>query len=64
MRKVENDCCGCASPAYPCLGNSCPRRSVVHFYCDRCNEETELYHYEGEELCIECIEKSLEKVEE
>lgn len=64
MRKYENECCGCATPAYPCLGSSCPNRNVVHFYCDKCGEEDTLYHFDGEELCIDCILSLLEEVEE
>ena len=64
MKRITNECCHCATPAYPCLGSSCPNRNVVHFYCDKCGEETDLYHYEGEELCADCILNSLEKVEE
>ena len=64
MRKYENECCGCATPAYPCLGSSCPNRNVLHLYCDKCEEEKTLFHYDGKELCIDCIEGLLEKVEE
>lgn len=59
MVKIENDCCGCATGSYPCLGNSCPLRHREHYYCDECGEEDKLYEYDGRELCIDCIEKSL-----
>lgn len=63
MIKYENECCGCAVPAYPCMGSACPYRNVPHFYCDECKEDVEaLYYYDGKELCLECIEKILEKV--
>lgn len=63
MIKYENECCGCAVPAYPCMGSDCPNRNVPHFYCDECKNDVEtLYHYDGKELCLECIEKMLEKV--
>lgn len=55
MRKYENECCGCATPNYPCLGESCELRRVPHYYCDRCKEENTLYEYEGEELCADCL---------
>ena len=62
--KYENECCDCAVPAYPCLGSACPNRNVPHLYCDECGEEVEnLYYFDGRELCIDCIEKLLEKVE-
>ena len=60
----ENECCGCAVPAYPCMGDACPNRHVPHLYCDRCKEEVDdLYEYEGEQVCVDCILKSLDKVE-
>lgn len=61
MKKRENECVDCG---LPCLGSSCPNRNVLRFYCDRCGEEAQLYHYDGEELCISCIEEDLEKVTE
>ena len=61
MKKVENECVQCG---LPCLGSSCPNRNVTRFYCDNCGEEETLYKYEGEELCIECIKKSLTEVTE
>lgn len=60
MRKTENECVSCG---LPCLGNSCPYRNVTRLYCDDCKEETDLYYFDGDELCIDCIEKKLEKVE-
>lgn len=63
MFKIVDECCECATENYPCLGNSCPRRNVKRYYCDKCREESILYHYEGEELCISCIIKSLDVVE-
>lgn len=60
MRKIENDCVDCG---LPCLGNSCPKRNVPHFYCDKCGEENDIYHYEDKQLCIDCIVEELEKVE-
>lgn len=62
MIKIENDCVGCP-PEMGCLGDSCPRMNVICYYCDKCGEEKEtLYHFDGEQLCIDCIEKRLEKV--
>lgn len=62
--RYENRCCDCAVPVYPCLGDSCPKRHVKHYYCDECGEDVEkLYEFEGEELCLDCIEKRLEVVE-
>lgn len=64
MKQVENECVGCTTIGLHCMGSGCPNRNATHFYCDECNDETDLYHYDGEELCIECIKKRLEKVEE
>ena len=45
------------------MGSACPNRNVPHFYCDECKNDVEaLYYYDGKELCLECIEKMLEKV--
>lgn len=53
--RVENHCCDCAVPGYPCQGRLCPRRRVTVHYCDRCGEEIErVYELDGEELCEEC----------
>lgn len=59
---VENECVGCP-PEIGCLGDSCPYKNVKRFYCDDCKEEEPLYEYEGQELCLECIEKRLTPVE-
>lgn len=64
MVTYENECCDCAVPAYPCIGDSCPNRHVKHYYCDECKDDVEnLYRFDGEELCLYCIEKRLEVVE-
>jgi hypothetical protein len=60
MRTYENECVDCG---LPCRGNACPNRNVLRFYCDKCKEEAELYHYNDKELCIDCIAEQLEKVE-
>ena len=63
MRKTESECVGCTSLGLYCMGAGCPNREVTRYYCDRCGSETTLYHFDGEELCIDCIEKDLEVVE-
>lgn len=64
MVKYENECCGCAVPAYPCMGSACPYRNVPHFYCDECEEDVEeLFKWDDKQLCINCIKKKLEKIE-
>ena len=39
MTVIENHCCDCAAPGYPCMGSACPNRRVPVFYCDnsRCS---------------------------
>ena len=64
MIKYENECCGCATESYPCMGSACPNRKVPHFYCDKCGEDVEeLYKIDGEELCEDCLLDNFEKVE-
>ncbi len=55
MIRIENRCCDCAVPGYPCRGTSCPlRRAEVH-YCNRCGDELEDVHFhQGVELCDVC----------
>lgn len=62
MIKYEDECCGCATPGYPCLGKSCPNKYVRHYYCDDCGYETNLYWFDDEQLCIDCIQNRLEEV--
>ena len=54
--KIENRCCDCAVPAYPCLGKSCPNRRVEVHYCDMCDAELDkpCKDEDGRELCEEC----------
>lgn len=63
MKRIENECVGCKSMGLHCLGNSCPNKEVVRFYCDRCKEETTLYDYYGEELCADCLLKEFKIIE-
>ena len=52
----------CVSCDIPCI--SCGRKHVPVLTCDECGEEVEeLYKYEGQELCEECVLESLEKVD-
>ncbi len=62
MVRYEDECVGCTSMGLPCLGNSCPNRNVPHFYCDGCGDETTLYEFDGEQLCIDCIRDRLDEV--
>ena len=61
MKRYENECV-CCPPEMGCLGESCPNRNVAYHYCDKCGDDVQLYEYEGQELCIDCIEQTLVKV--
>ena len=68
MVKIENHCCGCASPGYPCQGNSCPNRNVKVYYCDECDPKCEeplgkgeVYDDGEQELCEACLLKKYRK---
>jgi len=64
MIEIRNECCDCAVPAYPCLGNNCPLQNQRVYICDECKDEVdELYEFESEELCIDCIKERLIVVE-
>lgn len=60
MIKIENECVDCG---LPCLYETCPYYAVSRFYCDECGDEEELYWFDDEQLCIDCIKKRLERVE-
>ena len=67
MKKVTNECVCCG---LPCLGESCPYRRVVRYYCDKCGREEKLYYYDekihlfivsdGHSICRQCT--ALEQV--
>ena len=64
MITYEDECCGCATESYPCMGSACPNRNAKHLYCDKCEQEVDdLYEWDGKQVCIDCIVKSLKKVE-
>lgn len=59
MLVERNECCDCATGAYPCLGESCGRRHTPHLVCDRCGYDDVdlLYMLGSEQLCRSCVEK-------
>lgn len=60
MKRIENHCCDCATPGYPCRGSACPLVRVEVYYCDDCGEELpedEIYLVDDEELCGECLKE-------
>lgn len=60
MIVIENDCVDCE---LPCIYRACPYYEVTRYYCDNCGEEYDLYYYDGEQLCVDCILERLEKVD-
>lgn len=58
MKCYKNECVDCG---LRCM-ESCSNKKVPHFYCDECGDETQLYDFDGQELCLSCIEAKLEKV--
>jgi hypothetical protein len=61
---TRNECCNCATSTFPCIGKRCPLQNQKVYICDDCKDEVdELYEFEGEELCIDCIKKRLKVVE-
>ena len=62
MKQVENECVGCPSEM-GCLGSSCKYSNVTRYYCDKCGEESTLYHYDNYEICEQCLLAEFEIVE-
>ena len=60
MVRIENECCDCD---LPCIYESCPFWAVKRLYCDECEEENQLYWFDDQQLCLDCIEARLERVE-
>lgn len=66
MKKIENHCCDCATPGYPCMGDACPNRNVTVYYCDKCDPKcnwplVEVFEVDGDDLCEECLKKMFKK---
>lgn len=57
MRIIENDCVGCP-PDLGCIGDQCPYRNAVHYYCDICGDDA-VYILDDEELCEDCVKKCI-----
>lgn len=59
MKRIESACRECG---LPCNAKFCPYREITVYYCDECADETQLYEFDGRELCLGCIKKKLPKV--
>lgn len=65
MVVYKDECRGCASPGYPCIGNACIYKRVPHLICDECGaevDEGDLYVFDARQMCIDCIKEELEEV--
>ena len=62
MKVIENECVGCPKEM-GCINSACPYIDVPHFYCDKCGDETKLYYYNGDELCVNCLLENFDIVE-
>lgn len=63
MIRFEDQCVGCPTEM-GCLGSACPYMNVPVMICDKCKEEVyELFWYDGEQLCQDCLLDQFEKVE-
>lgn len=57
----EDRCVGCNSALYNCI--YCGLKDVAVFTCDCCGcEVDELYWFDGQQFCEDCVLKSLDKV--
>ena len=59
MVKVESGCVDCG---LPCIHGACRYYKHVIYECDSCGEESPLYWFDGNQLCIGCIAEKLEEV--
>ncbi len=64
MRQIQNDCVGCSSVFGYCRGAACPNYGdYVVLVCDCCGDEcSELYEFEGQELCEDCVLENFRKI--
>ena len=61
MVKYENECVDCTNLGLPCI--DCGRKNVKHLYCDKCGDDVEeLYLYDSDGLCEECLLQAFEKI--
>lgn len=61
MVRYEDDCVGCPKEM-GCLGNQCSYKNVPYYSCDRCGEDADVYIYNGEEICEDCLLDEIDKV--
>jgi hypothetical protein len=61
MKIIEDGCVGCP-PEIGCLGSACRYKNEIHFYCDKCLNETTLFFFGDSELCADCVLEQLDVV--
>lgn len=62
MIEFQDNCVGPCPQG--CMGPGCPKRHEAVLVCDSCESECEeLYDYEGEQLCKDCLLEAVPKVE-
>lgn len=61
--RYEDQCDGCESSAYPCIGARCPKRHVPIPFCDKCGEDIDgdVYFDDEKDLCEECLKERFRK---
>lgn len=68
MKRMVSHCVGCASTGLHCQGTGCQNyKDVPEWSCDECGDEvdpSELYVYDGKELCSDCLLSKFNTVEE
>jgi hypothetical protein len=61
MIYYENECCNCG---LPCTFEACEHYKVLHTKCDFCHDtDIKLFHYNGWEICAECLLNEFDVVE-
>lgn len=58
MLRYENLCNDCPNG---CV--NCGLKRVLVRRCDKCGRAEQLYYFDDQELCLDCIEERLDKVE-
>lgn len=61
--RYENECVGCPKEM-GCLGVACRYMNVPYYSCDQCGDEGDIYEYEGQHYCADCLLSLFEKVQE
>ena len=59
MKIKQTNCNGCPE----CIGCGRKYEEWTYYECDRCGSLEQLYRYEGEEICADCLLKEFEEVD-